>query len=540
MGNSQNKLENDYLSLSKQKLRLYYGEVYKNPYNVNMALEKKYYDKIVSMRTNMLSKEKLKSIDWKVYIINYFERIGKEEQLIWYYELASEVEKELFFSQKKYTSCAFYKDFELKNKPINFENLCNYENNENDYEEMLINTLSKNIFKDDNKDNLTISRIDINNTNNDNIRMSINSMINESFNQNELGLDIINVKKRLKEILKMFKNHISNKDHPIYILIHIFGNKISKVIQQKNNYFNNNKSNDKQFKENVKNTCDEMVKHIQNFVIKCQTSLKLMYSKSIDLECFYEEKDETINIISHILFMNEHLYQSLFQLFSFLLKDEMINFAKILKVVQKLTPKDLKIPPKFSLDEETNKLQEEIYAKKKYDVNYENIYNIKNKIQINYLTTSIKKIKQLESIKIPYEKMMKIASISSTITKSINNYWKGMEKYINPYFLNITADELMIIFVLIVIKSDYPKLLIHKQLIQEFTTRTTKSTTIGYYNTTINAAIEYIKNEIIKEYKLENDLEQIKDIDINIENNNENYKETNSIEEKTKYTLNEE
>jgi len=540
MGNSQNKLENDYLSLSKQKLRLYYREVYKNPYNVNMALEKKYYDKIVSMRTNMLSMEKLKSIDWKVYIINYFERIGKEEQLIWYYELASEVEKELFFSQKKYTSCAFYKDFELKNKPINFENLCNYENNENDYEEMLINTLSKNIFKDDNKDNLTISRIDINNTNNDNIRMSINSMINESFNQNELGLDIINVKKRLKEILKMFKNHISNKDHPIYILIHIFGNKISKVIQQKNNYFNNNKSNDKQFKENVKNTCDEMVKHIQNFVIKCQTSLKLMYSKSIDLECFYEEKDETINIISHILFMNEHLYQSLFQLFSFLLKDEMINFAKILKVVQKLTPKDLKIPPKFSLDEETNKLQEEIYAKKKYDVNYENIYNIKNKIQINYLTTSIKKIKQLESIKIPYEKMMKIASISSTITKSINNYWKGMEKYINPYFLNITADELMIIFVLIVIKSDYPKLLIHKQLIQEFTTRTTKSTTIGYYNTTINAAIEYIKNEIIKEYKLENDLEQIKDIDINIENNNENYNETNSIEEKTKYTLNEE
>ena len=540
MGNSQNKLENDYLSLSKQKLRLYYREVYKNPYNVNMALEKKYYDKIVSMRTNMLSMEKLKSIDWKVYIINYFERIGKEEQLIWYYELASEVEKELFFSQKKYTSCAFYKDFELKNKPINFENLCNYENNENDYEEMLINTLSKNIFKDDNKDNLTISRIDINNTNNDNIRMSINSMINESFNQNELGLDIINVKKRLKEILKMFKNHISNKDHPIYILIHIFGNKISKVIQQKNKYFNNNKSNDKQFKENVKNTCDEMVKHIQNFVIKCQTSLKLMYSKSIDLECFYEEKDETINIISHILFMNEHLYQSLFQLFSFLLKDEMINFAKILKVVQKLTPKDLKIPPKFSLDEETNKLQEEIYEKKKYDVNYENIYNIKNKIQINYLTTSIKKIKQLESIKIPYEKMMKIASISSTITKSINNYWKGMEKYINPYFLNITADELMIIFVLIVIKSDYPKLLIHKQLIQEFTTRTTKSTTIGYYNTTINAAIEYIKNEIIKEYKLENDLEQIKDIDINIENNNENYKETNSIEEKTKYTLNEE
>ena len=536
MGNSLNKIENDYLSLSKKKLRLYYREVYKNPYNVNMALEKKYYDKIVSMRTNMLSIQKLKSIDWKVYIINYFERIGKEENLIWYSELASEVEKEIFFSQKKYTSCAFYKDFELKNKPKNIEKLNIYENDDNDYEEMLINNLSKNIFKDDTNDNLTISRININNTNNDNIRMSINSMINESFNPNELGSDIINVKKRVKEILKMFKNHISNIDHPINILIHIFGNKISKVIQQKNIYFKTLKSDEKQFKENIKNTCNEMVKHIRNFVIKCQTALKLMYSKSIDLECFYEEKDETINIISKVLFNVDNLYNNLFQLFSILLKDDVIKFAKILKVVQKLTPKDLKIPSKFSLDEETIKLQEEIFTKKKYDFDDNtNLNNIKNKNQISYLTTSIEKIKNLEKIKIPYEKMMKIASISSTITKNINNFWKGMEKYINPYYLNITADELMIIFLLIIIRSNYPKLLIHEKLIKEFTTRTTKSTTIGYYNTTINAALEYIKDEIIKEYKLEKDLEQINDLDIDIDLENEKSPEIKSIEEKNSF-----
>ena len=539
MGNSQNKLENDYLSLSKQKLRLYYREVYKNPYNVYMALEKKYYDKIVSMRTNMLSIEKLGSIDWKVYIINYFERIGKEEKLIWYNELASEVENELFFSQKKYTSCAFYKDFELKNKPIIFENLCNYDNDENDYEEKLIDSLSKNIFKDNINANLTLSKIDINNPQNDNLKMSINSMINESFNANELGHDIINVKKRVKEILKIFKNHISNKDHPIYILIQIFGNKISNIIQQKNNEFKTFKNKDKQFKENVKNTCNEMVRHIQNFVIKCQTTLKLMYSKAIDLECFYEEKDESINIISTVLFNIDSLYKNIFQLFSFLLEDEVIKFAKILKVVQKLTPKDLKIPSKFSLDDETIKLQEEIFAKKKYDFDSNiNIDTIINKNPIHYLTASIKKIKQLDNIKVPYVKMMKIASISSTITKNINIFWKGMEKYINPYFLNITADELIIIYLFIIIKSDYPKILIHEKLIQEFTTRTTKSTTIGYYNTTINASIEYINKEIIKEYKLEKDLEQIKDIDINIENINDNFNENNSIE-KTNYSLNE-
>ena len=131
--------------------------------------------------------------------------------------------------------------------------------------------------------------------------------------------------------------------------------------------------------------------------------------------------------------------------------------------------------------------------------------------------------------------MMKIASISSTITKNINNFWKGMEKYINPYYLNITADELMIIFLLIIIRSNYPKLLIHEKLIKEFTTRTTKSTTIGYYNTTINAAIEYIKDEIIKEYKLEKDLEQINDLDIDIDLENEKSPEIKSIEEKNSF-----
>ena len=296
------------------------------------------------------------------------------------------------------------------------------------------------------------------------------------------------------------------------------------------------KSDEKQFKENIKNTCNEMVKHIQNFVIKCQTALKLMYSKSIDLECFYEEKDETINIISKVLFNVDNLYNNLFQLFSILLKDDVIKFAKILKVVQKLTPKDLKIPSKFSLDEETIKLQEEIFTKKKYDFDDNtNLNNIKNKNQISYLTTSIEKIKNLEKIKIPYEKMMKIASISSTITKNINNFWKGMEKYINPYYLNITADELMIIFLLIIIRSNYPKLLIHEKLIKEFTTRTTKSTTIGYYNTTINAALEYIKDEIIKEYKLEKDLEQINDLDIDIDLENEKSPEIKSIEEKNSF-----
>jgi hypothetical protein len=133
--------------------------------------------------------------------------------------------------------------------------------------------------------------------------------------------------------------------------------------------------------------------------------------------------------------MNEHLYQSLFQLFSFLLKDEMINFAKILKVVQKLTPKDLKIPPKFSLDEETNKLQEEIeklrQTKAQNERNKETILQkIKEeKISEEKLAFLSEKNKRKEELKSNISKFKKECLAEKKIYDAqLENYQKKIDK----------------------------------------------------------------------------------------------------------------
>ena len=49
-----------------------------------------------------------------------------------------------------------------------------------------------------------------------------------------------------------------------------------------------------------------------------------------------------------------------------------------------------------------------------------------------------------------------------------------------------------------------PELLIHNKIINEFTTKTTKQSTIGYYLITLEAAIEYIQKDIFTEKKLYN------------------------------------
>ena len=92
--------------------------------------------------------------------------------------------------------------------------------------------------------------------------------------------------------------------------------------------------------------------------------------------------------------------------------------------------------------------------------------------------------------------MLLIASISTEITECVNAFWEGYEDIIpSSSLLNINADELMAIFIYIVIKAQFPEIILHQKIVNDFTSRTTKSTMIGYYNTTLEAAIEYIQKD---------------------------------------------
>jgi hypothetical protein len=171
------------------------------------------------------------------------------------------------------------------------------------------------------------------------------------------------IRKRIKEIIKIFKKHLENKDHPITIIISIFEKYFTnyltkkKIFLKNNNYFG------------IENFNNYIIKELHSFILICQSTLKLMYSKSFDLQCLSEEKDNSL--------------------------------------------------------------------------------------------------------------------------------------------LNINADELMNIFIYIIIKSQMPELLIHNKIISEFTTRTTQQSTMGYYFITLEAAIVYIQNDLFKQMNLYNEYDEL-------------------------------
>ena len=103
--------------------------------------------------------------------------------------------------------------------------------------------------------------------------------------------------------------------------------------------------------------------------------------------------------------------------------------------------------------------------------------------------------------------MMIFASISSEITECINDFWKDLSGYIDSNLLNLEIDQLMAIFIYIIIHAQIPDIGVHCKMIKSFTTCITKASMIGYYYSTVEASVQYIasiKNakELIKENKL--------------------------------------
>ena len=117
---------------------------------------------------------------------------------------------------------------------------------------------------------------------------------------------------------------------------------------------------------------------------------------------------------------------------------------------------------------------------------------------IEYLSypyeTAIQLLKQVKKYQTPFEKMMIFASISSEITDCINDFWKDLNEYIDSNLLNLEIDQLMTIFIYIIIQSQITDISVHCKLIKSFTTCITKASMIGYYYSTVEASVQYISS----------------------------------------------
>ena len=125
--------------------------------------------------------------------------------------------------------------------------------------------------------------------------------------------------------------------------------------------------------------------------------------------------------------------------------------------------------------------------------------------------SAIKLLTTLKKYKAPFEKIVIIAAISDQITESATTFWSEMEKYIKKDFLSIEADEIMAIFLFIVIRSQMPEIIIFSKMITNFTTPGTRAFSISYNFTLLEASLEYLSSIRNLKELIKDDSKQLKD-----------------------------
>ena len=139
-------------------------------------------------------------------------------------------------------------------------------------------------------------------------------------------------------------------------------------------------------------------------------------------------------------------------------------------------------------------LKKNIKLSENKDYFSKNKNNIEKNLPMPYIS-AINLFRSIKKYKTPFEKILLIAAISDQIMESADSFWKDMEPYIEKDFLFIESDEMMSIFLYIIIQAQMPEILIFCKIINNFTTQFTRGFNISYNYTLLEASLDYI-NEL--------------------------------------------
>lgn len=614
----KNRHTQGYFELINIQRARYFNFIKNHKTNYQIAVQKKHFNKSMTVRSLRMLPKSANKDTWRVRINHYIDKQIKEG-IMWYTTIKQQFNTEPFEYENYFQSACFFESLSNIIKPKAIENgmkeiekkqkdmevcrnsISNLYNNPNyDPEQLnnLYNTVDNiNTFTSIEDVRNTINQMNLNNNtmgrkNSLNAMSEVNEFDNLTFyleNEEEVNSRYEQFKaerKDVKDIAKIFKRGLKDERHPINIFIKMVEEKFSLLIIQKTKQLEEENQYGKgtmdlivnavRKESNLEEEIKELIKHIQLFIIEMQTALKLFYIDSVDLQCFVEEKDETINIITSQLFRTGNFYINIKNLFAAQLEAQIKQFGIKLKQLKGISQKEIGIKDKFSLDYDTIKLQNQIieeYQRKeellekndttssvkftgvgvasyfdkvepddlrqsgitcKNEANNTNpnIVNInltiskpkkkikdkhqvslirksltgenklKSKLSLGY-TPAVKLLSSVKNVILPYKKMLKISMVSEEITKCVNHFWEEAKPFIpKEDYLTITADDLMVLFIYILIKSEMSDILVEERIIENFTSKMTRGSSIGYYFTTLQAAIDYITNEKITDDKM--------------------------------------
>lgn len=499
------EIPNRYVEIKQQYFNLLYlSFLYHQNIISNYKLNKEFCFRKNFKNYNFKNKQR-DYLNWKIYLYNFFEKRSRKGHEF-YNDIIHELKKEKFGFEEYYLSFMFYVDYENTYNSNNKDNIFKkyIEEDDLDYEKQLKSRLSRSVsidYSSSTQRERSKSLIEV--------PICNNLEEQEENDKNDYNSE---QKKRRKQVIylaKIIKSQLEEKNHPINIVITIFEKYISSIVED---YIANCKANIKkkdEFQKAIENLSKTVITNIQKFAVRIHTAVKLFYSKVIHLDCFMEEKDELINIIMTILFNTGSLYQTIHNLFKIQYQQNIKDFKNILEIIKNLTTKDIQIDDKFCLDKNTDRLINELKQKYKKGQKEKNNHEDKKKNEEgnnniilkddnDVYNKAINILRNLAKTKSPYKKMLLIASISTEITRCVDDYWADLEDIIpSREYLQLNSDEILKIFIYIVVHAQFPELIIHEKFVDNFTFSLTKSTMIGFYNSTLDAAINYIQNNLL-------------------------------------------
>jgi hypothetical protein len=632
--------------------------------NMSICLESKYFDELYSIDES----KNQPYIYWLQYLYDYLSIDVRDKE--WTGEMLELLDEEQFLSENKYLSQFFFKDFYLSSEPNCIRDPKSDTSVNNDiYEEA-----SLELRTSMNNSNLGMMRA---------LGGSIgpNAIIEET--ENEVNLNINDetdtdskyktYRNKVKKYIEIFRQHIVYKDHPINKVIQIFEKCWVKYIEKHLLTIRNNTGSDEE-KANINLLIDNLMRELQNFIIKVQVCLKLFYCRAINYTCFANEKDELMNLITTLFFKTGKIYEITFGLLKIKLQDEVDDMINKYRELNNIAPQQLGIIKQFCLNEITLDYQESILEKEikkldehsgkgnegekdennldlndkgvaniyfsddnldkkkmqelltnirtmkknfpkngnynldniKVDIDFDQddnniipesilnkpsyvneeinsilpksrdtfdlennillsdfdnhqgrityapnistksnmknnilftdnedireLENLNNENQIirdsnvnegrktiapfNYIKifncvkftkdsnskirlpyeTAIQLLKQIEKYKAPFEKMLIFANLGNEIKSCVDDFWKDMDGYVKSELLGVEAEQLMTIFIYIILKAKINDIVVHCKLIQLFTTTVIKTSMMGYYYSNAEASVSYIQN----------------------------------------------
>ena len=537
---------------------------------------------------------KQKTIYWKKYILSVLDRKCLKG-INWARELFTKVKDNVFFYEKVFTSEAIYQEYLM-----NFEPKCLTTFQHKPKDEMIdpsflttqtnnkANTETNTILEENNEETIPITSDLLNNSslaegeaNNNNLQNEnetkyqpeIALTTNEALktkNKNDhlimrdpiidgrstslLSVDTIESNNELKEaylnIIHIIRDHMTNEEHPIHIVISMFREVIV-------NEMNESPMHDFENEETRMNKLKNIVKEMQSFLIHLQVALKLFYFKAFNFACFKEEKDDVLNLITTLLFSDKDFYKYVFDYYKkahFKILNELrvkLSFLGTISLHETgtdekfcLDNKAIKAMIKFVESNETdtdkcNQIKTKLQKKIKSTTRGRSISTHRNTeehnaIHINRIENNLlqfnnsddedddddneldlKNIKQnqmyndtpddlpykkalhmlreLSCIRSPYQKMIQLVKIGKEIRTEVHSFWMDIPKYlIRKEALGINTDNFLSIFNYLIAMNNDPNLYIHYKMIDDFTGEYSKNSNVGYYQVILECGLRFI------------------------------------------------